>query len=263
MSISRPPCPPTQVFTIRPAFAVLSLTVYLLLQYPLLLPHRVNRSVTLYSNRLLCLTSSDSIAWAKDEPPSPKDQHSITHRDTTEFRPSDVPSYNPSISDLSPNSRWWAFTLPRPTRQSPIPESHSATTAKPERRRISWLHTSSSMREGASFIRREKDPETSQAINGTNRFRGLSITLPTSPATPYTLSHNVTPGWDTPWSPRAAVRGTERLPVDDDLGETPTYPYESQQNADVQRAQKNRFRTFILTNTYVPLVSSRTLSSLF
>lgn len=111
------------------------------------------------------------------------------------------------------------------------------------------------MREGTSFIHREKDPETAQATNSTKRFRGLPITLPTSPAAPYTVSQNVTPGWDIPWSPRAAVRGTERSSTDDDLRETSSYLYESQQNADAQRAQKNRFRTFILTNTYVPLVS--------
>jgi hypothetical protein len=205
--------------------------------------------------------TSGLTAWARDEPPSPKDHSSTADRNlATEFRPSDVPSYNNSVADLN-HSRWWTFTLPRPTRQPPtLPELSSPSTVKPERksfRDISWLHASSSMREGTSFIRREKDLEAAQATSSHNRDRGLFITLPTAPTAPYTLSHNTTPGWDSPWSPRTAVQGPERLPIDDNpysLGEDHSDLYESQRTTSVRRVRKKNFRTFILTNPYVPLV---------
>jgi hypothetical protein len=201
-------------------------------------------------------------AWARDEPPSPQDQSIIDHNPSlpTEFRPSDVPFYNTSVADI--NSRWWSFTRPRPVRQPVLPESSSQVTAKPERksfRDISWLHTSSSMREGTSSIRGGKGPIAAQT---TKHGRGLSITLPASPAAPYTISHNATSGWDSPWSPRTAVQGPDRRLFDDNphgLEENNNELYENQTTS-IRQARK-KFRAFILTNTYVPLVSMCPLSS--
>ncbi|KAF8225072.1 hypothetical protein L208DRAFT_1307892 [Tricholoma matsutake] len=188
--------------------------------------------------------------WARDEPPSPKEHSSVIDPNLpTALQPSDA-SYNASVSDL--NSRWWTFTLPRPTRQLRLPQS-SSTTPRKSFRDFSWLPTSSSIREG-TFICREKDPETAQATSSGKRNWGLSITLPT-PTSPYTLSHNVTPGWDSPWSPRTAIQGLERIPIDDNpdhLEEDRNDSYESQESSTIRRARKN-FRVFILTNTYVPL----------
>lgn len=212
------------------------------------------------ANLLSRLTAFGSTAWARDEPPSPKDSSSATERYlATEYRPLDVASYNASLCDI--NSRWWTFTLPRPARQLPLPESSSSAIVKSEKksfRELSWLPTSTSMREGTSFIRnKERDIEAAQPMGRGKRDWGLSVTLPTSTSVPYTVSHNVTPGWDSPWSPRTAVQGPARLPIDDnsygpqgirnDLSEP-------RKSTSVRRRRK-KFRAFILTNTYVPLVS--------
>lgn len=124
---------------------------------------------------------------------------------------------------------------------------------------MSWLPTSASLREGSSFTRRdkEKDIETAQTGSGIGRDWGLSITLPTPAAVPFTLSHNNTPGWDSPWTPRAAAQGPSRPHMRENsygLGETLADADESQINTKVWRRRKKKLRAFILTNTYVPLV---------
>ncbi|KAF9460781.1 hypothetical protein BDZ94DRAFT_1265111 [Collybia nuda] len=201
--------------------------------------------------------------WARDEPPSPKDQVSIVDsHHATESRPSDVASYNTSVSNL--NSRWWTFTLPRPTRDQPTPDPVSPNTSRPERSifkdiSMSWLPTSSSIREGSSFTRRdrEKDPERVQAGSGIGRDWGLSITLPTPAAVPFTLSHNNSPGWDSPWTPRVAAQGPSQPHIRENsygLNETLADMDEGQKSSKAWRRRKKKFRAFILTNTYVPLL---------
>jgi hypothetical protein len=114
------------------------------------------------------------------------------------------------------------------------------------------------MREGTSFIRnKERDIEAAQPMGSSKRDWGLSVTLPATPPAPYTVSHNVTPGWDSPWSPRTAVQGPGRLPIDDnsyDPREIGNDLSGSRKSTSVRRRRK-RFRAFILTNIYVPLVS--------
>ncbi|RDB29197.1 hypothetical protein Hypma_015411 [Hypsizygus marmoreus] len=207
--------------------------------------------------------SSDIDPWARDEPPSPKDQPSesiIDSHHATESRPSDVTSYNTSTTDLT--SRWWTFTLPRPGRSHHYTDVSSPTTSRPERKGLrdlsmSWLPTTASLRE-ASFSRRdrEKDAETAHHDSGMNRNWDLSISLPSPPAAPYTLAHNVTPGWDSPWSPRVAAQGPPGHNLDSSYGleEHESRSDDSHKDLSTWQRRRRNFRTFILTNTYVPLL---------
>ncbi|KAG6885453.1 hypothetical protein C0993_001533 [Termitomyces sp. T159_Od127] len=146
------------------------------------------------------VTTPRPLAWARDEPPSPKDCASVT--DTThgpDPRPSDAASYLTNPED--PPSRWWSFTLPRTARYQPQSNAPSPTTAKPERKSIkdisiSWLPTPSPARETVPSTRKgkEKDAESGQP---NDRGHDWALTLP-PPLASDTLSHNMTPGWDDP-----------------------------------------------------------------
>jgi hypothetical protein len=115
-------------------------------------------------------------------------------------------------------------------------------------RSMSWLPTSHHHRsQDVSNV----SPPFSKGFDG-HRFPlkenrsnwGLTIEVPPPPV-PFTMAHSRTPGWDSPWSPRAARNGLHHAqdtfePDDDDSHE--------------KSARKKRLRTFILTNLYVPLV---------
>ncbi|KAG6860116.1 hypothetical protein C0995_015554 [Termitomyces sp. Mi166 len=198
--------------------------------------------------------------WARDEPPSPKDRASIT--DAThgpDLRPSDAASYSTSPED-SP-SRWWTFTLPRTARQQPYFNNSSPTTAKPEKKGIKdisipWLPAPSNARETATFPRKgkKKDAELGQPNHPEHDW---TLPLPTPPSAPYTLSHNMTPGWDDPWSPRTAVQGPTRnhLYRENSYGlDALDESDESKNGANKWCRRQKRCRVFILSNTYVPLL---------
>ncbi|KAG6842565.1 hypothetical protein C0991_000091 [Blastosporella zonata] len=200
--------------------------------------------------------------WARDEPPSPKDPTSpVDITQPPEPHPSDAASY---ITSPDPSSRWWTFTLPRTGRQQWYPEISSPTTAKPDRKGIkdisisSWLQPSSSTRDINGYTRKdkEKDPELGQH-NGIERGWDLPTAAPTPSPAQYTLAHTSTPGWDDPWSPRTAVQG----PVRNNLDRESSYDLEpveesadSDKSGNKWRRRKKRFRVFILSNIYVPLL---------
>ncbi|KAF8973922.1 hypothetical protein BDZ97DRAFT_1647958 [Flammula alnicola] len=193
--------------------------------------------------------------WARDEPPSPKEQdvQASTHEGThpPDSRMSDVTSLQSSPSDAG--SRWWTFTLPR-TR----PESfnHVPSSPKTERKSfrdisLSWMPTSVSQREGSSFLRKDKEKETEHPASH------LSMPLPAQLPVPYTLSHTNTPGWDTPWTSRTNAQG----PVRDNILESYGFEEDHSSGSDHDRRELSRWsrrrkqiRSFILVNTYVPLL---------
>ncbi|KAG5648086.1 hypothetical protein DXG03_007121 [Asterophora parasitica] len=197
--------------------------------------------------------------WARDEPPSPKENHRtplIEPNHATDSRPSDVASYTTTNADSSP---WWSFTLPRPHRHQQLHEPPSPTTPKPERKGLkdlsslsAWLPTSSSIREGHTFSRKDKEKEPEDPRHGWND----PITLPAPPAAPYTLAHTTTPGWDSPWSPRTAAQGPvhnhDRISSYglNQIDESDA----SQHTTSIWRSRKQRLRAFILINPYVPLL---------
>ena len=108
----------------------------------------------------------------------------------------------------------------------------------------------------------EKSPEqtASRTLD-----RGFRVPLPTTPAAPYTLPQSRTPGWDSPWAARPLEsfshrniyeqlqngESAETQPVGDSTTNRSWWP----------RARK-RARTYLLNNTYVPLVRHTLLAGL-
>ncbi|KJA29243.1 hypothetical protein HYPSUDRAFT_32641 [Hypholoma sublateritium FD-334 SS-4] len=192
--------------------------------------------------------------WARDEPPSPTDQTNGTSSPNnrphfTDYQLSDAASIQ---SNAVPASRWWTFTLPR-TR--PDSFDHIPSSARPERRTLrdlslSWMPTSANQPEGSTFARggREK--------TGEEPPQSLSIPMPAQLPIPYTLAHTNTPGWDTPWTARPNAQGPNRhnrlesygFEEDDQSTSSPRI------SGSKWSRRKKRIRSFILVNTYVPLL---------
>ncbi|KAF8807514.1 hypothetical protein BYT27DRAFT_7189586 [Phlegmacium glaucopus] len=192
--------------------------------------------------------------WARDEPPSPKEQVGSTTQgaQSADSRISDTSSLQSNIPPSDSASRWWSFTSR--TRQEPfalLPHS-----PKPEKKSfrdisLSWMSTSSSMREGSTFIRRDKE-KGSDALSP-----HLRSSVPTSAQLPttVTLSHIDTPGWDTPWTSQPIAqdpfphfrRGSPYDP-EQDLATT------NHEHLSEWSWSKKRIRSFILSNAYVPLL---------
>ncbi len=117
---------------------------------------------------------------------------------------------------------------------------------------MSWLPASAAaLRDGAW---KEKPAESSEQAR--RRDWGLQISLPTPSAAPFTLAQNSTPGWETPWTARVAAQGPTR---EDgfDFGDFEHVSSSSSSKETPWRSRKKQLRTFILSNTYVPLVSRR------
>jgi hypothetical protein len=77
---------------------------------------------------------------------------------------------------------------------------------------------------------------------------GLTIDLPPPPTASFTLAQSRTPGWDSPWTARAARNDHSQA---QDL-----FGYDEDEDEKLTRwsARKKRLRRFVLTNTYVPLL---------
>jgi hypothetical protein len=196
------------------------------------------------------------IAWAKNEPPSPtdsdRDQHpsSPSTSGSSEARRADI-DYTPR-GPPGGEHRWFPFTRHLPL----LPTSELFTGATGEssptrlEKRPAIFRTPSSLREAYTAALSEKNAES-----GPSRKPGLRITMPTPPSTPYTLSRNQTPGWDSPWAPKPLEslfpqsiseqlqNGRSSKEQDDSIITERWWP----------RTRK-RARAYLLNNTYVPLV---------
>lgn len=212
-----------------------------------------------------CNRTADT-AWAKDEPPSPTDYNHEPpspggSHGLTDSRLSDIASYNSPVGP-SGEHRWFPFTRRRPMLGSELFGTEPPPTARLEKRPS--ILRSPSLTTG--FTRR--DDRSPGVVGGRNqeqvptspraRDRSLRIVMPTTPAIPYTLSQCRTPGWDSPW----AVKPFEPL--------SRRNVYEPLQNVDTPDDQspngghdandswwprtRKRARTYLLNNTYVPLV---------
>jgi hypothetical protein len=89
------------------------------------------------------------------------------------------------------------------------------------------------------------------------RDRSLHITLPATPAIPYTPGRNRTPGWDSPWTARPLESLSHRN-IYEQLRNGETLQEHSPDAGTTNdcwwpRARK-RARAYLLNNTYVPLV---------
>lgn len=200
-------------------------------------------------------------AWALDEPPSPSDdpdgEQTATRRPST-ARLSDVYSYQSSAHHGSEHgSRWWAFTRPRtsePSQHAPPKDSYEHGELKPPEKRgsmfrdrsKSWLATSNRRSQDATGL----SPRPTKTLEGQHTPMdrhpngwGLTIDLPPPPSAPFTMAQSRTPGWDSPWTARPL-----RNPEQD------IFAREASDSDEKTGSRKKRLRTFILTNTYVPLV---------
>jgi hypothetical protein len=187
-------------------------------------------------------------AWARDEPPSPTELIGSTSQPTESRVIFDTSSFQSNCPTSNPTSRWWSFTL-RSRQESFGLLPHSI---KPERKSVrdislACLPPSSSMHEGYTFIRKDKEKEP--------YLPQLQVSVPTSSQTV------TTPGWDIPWSSPSQPSAQDPLPQF--RGGS---PYGSEQvvttNLSKWGRRKKQIRTFIIANTYAPLVRLSIISLL-
>ena len=181
-------------------------------------------------------------AWARDEPPSPTEQIGSASQPAESRIHSDASSLQSNRPTSNSASRWWPFT-PR-TRQESfglLPYS-----MKPERKSVrdtslAWMPPSSSMREGYTFIRKDNKKEPDAYLPQ------FQVSVPTSAQ----LSNTVTtPEWDIPWSsPQLTARDRQfRRESHGSEQEVMTASLSKWSRG------KKHIRSFIIANTYAPLV---------
>ncbi|KAJ7169993.1 hypothetical protein C8R46DRAFT_1162686 [Mycena filopes] len=188
------------------------------------------------------------LAWAKDEPPSPTDDH--PGLPDAHHAPPSITSFQSTSASNEP-SRWWAFTRPRGDSDAAL-DPNSTVQEKPDRKSVSFKDRSMSWlpsQGGTSFPRRNRGQSM-------NRNWNLSITLPTPPASAFTMQHNATPGWDAPWTSRVGAQGPaghepSEYIEEEDEGSSPVDP---DKHRSVWQRRRKRLRAFILSNAYVPLL---------
>ena len=123
---------------------------------------------------------------------------------------------------------------------------------------MTWI---SNFRSGSDEVHRERDEERGLDLGQEDRDRhdrhwGFHIPVPARVPLTLTIAQNDTPGWDTPWTPRA-----QPLPsMSGDAEARETNADESsgsgkEQDLTVWARRRKRLRVFFLNNTYVPLVS--------
>ena len=193
-----------------------------------------------------------TLAWARDEPPSPTEKIGSPTQDAPSTE-SHVISDNSSLqSNRLPSgsaSPWWSFTSR--TRQEPFaPLSHSTRPEKKSLRDISlpWMSPSASMHEGPTFIGKNKEPNP--------YFPQISD--PISTGLPESVTQTGTPGWDIPWS--SPTQPSVQGPLQLERGSTPG---SGQELATTNSSNwSRRIRSFIIANTYAPLVRLSIISLL-
>lgn len=123
-------------------------------------------------------------------------------------------------------------------------------------RSISWLPHN--LKEGGtSSWRREKDSDAAVPNSNTNPITKTEWNLGTlpQPQAPFTLSQTQTPGWETPWSARVPDGNGVEHATSYGLGEDGVQDdADSNKHLTPWERKKKRFRLFVLSNTYVPLL---------
>ncbi len=210
------------------------------------------------------LTHSDpshELAWARDEPPSPKEEvppspsrERLSDQRPAEHRPSDVASYQSSTADLSSAgpSRWWAFTRHRPGEDGSQPLATNAARHGRERSlSVAWLTHSITRRSGDNEgVPRDRVAEGPYPLHDAGPYAmqdQFHLDLPPPPSSPTTLAQTRTPGWETPWTPRVPGAAWNTVTANEE------HEDENEKLSRWQR-RKKRIRVYMLTNTYVPLV---------
>ena len=160
-------------------------------------------------------------------------------------------SYHSSIADenIAGPSRWWAFTRPRPDDAAAQPLAPNAARHRDRSLSVSWLPTSLSRRPGEHGAAAHDRDGAGAADFGPAAHDRLHIDLPPIQQSPITLAQTRTPGWETPWTPRAPG-----VSWSVDIEESDSHENDGEKLSKWQR-RKKRIRVYMLTNTYVPLVS--------
>ncbi|KAG1755166.1 uncharacterized protein EDB91DRAFT_1233923 [Suillus paluster] len=238
------------------------------------IPSTSSRAASVRSHALVVPSTTRTVVtappWAQDEPPSPIDDGDHHPYDQ---RPSDVAASRSSFGGLngtwselqSPwgtfsrssfgglngtwselQSPWGTFTRPREAQGEPSGQAASKKGAACKKRPSLSLYTN----------RQSCDEPHSSTVSplekGVAQFHVESGAPPS--LAPFALSHNKTPGWDTPWEPThdfpTNFRGDySHLGAPGDRSDG-----ESGDRSSSGKSRKKRFRTFILTNIYVPLL---------
>ena len=174
-------------------------------------------------------------------------------------------------------SHWWTFNIPYnlplplhlPLRKSSTQEKDKPSTSKAntikERSKVTWLfdraQPESSEDEGESTIRTPSVSSTANGRSQTNsRRRGLRMTGSSHlapPFAPFTLRQNQSPGWETPWAPiprpdEAHIRPDGNVGLD---AMEQGWANEETEKRSVRTGRRRKaWKTWLLTNNYVPLV---------
>ncbi|KAG0708979.1 hypothetical protein DFH29DRAFT_979140 [Suillus ampliporus] len=210
------------------------------------IPSTSSRAASVRSHALVVPSTTRTVVtappWAQDEPPSPTDDGDHHPYDQ---KPSDLAASRSSFVGLNGTcsehqSPWGTFARPREALGEPLGQAAGKNrpplSLHTDRQSYNEPHSStvSPLEKGAAHFNAESGAPLASA--------------------PFTLSHNKTPGWDTPWEP------TRDFPANfqgdySHLGATgDRSDGESGNRSNSGRSRTKRFRAFILTNIYVPLL---------
>lgn len=208
---------------------------------PLSIPSHSSLAASARSHALVVPSATRTVVtappWAQDEPPSPTDDDHHLY----DQRPSDPAASHSSFGGLNGTwsehhqSPWGTFARVR----EPQGESSSQAPAK-----ISAAYQNQPPLSPYINPQSYNEPHSQTASpveKGAAHFHAES-------SAPFTLSCNKTPGWDTPWEP------TRDFPTDNYFHGATGDRSDNESGDNSGRSRKKRFRTFILTNIYVPLL---------
>jgi len=82
--------------------------------------------------------------------------------------------------------------------------------------------------------------------NGAPSNWGLTIDLPPPPSAPFTMAQSHTPGWNSPWTPRVP---NQPMSLEEEM-----FGRDTSDEGEKTMSRRKRLRSFILTNTFVPLL---------
>jgi len=206
--------------------------------------------------------------WARDEPPSPKEgeeDFDDSIRRMSESRPHQIASRDSSSTANEPGpSRWWPASKHRLTDSTgpltvDVPRNGYSRVGRGDRTRsLAWLTIPrQKLDENSPTAGRRKDSTYEVVQSSRTQEHPLHLDLPPPSADPHTLSHNFTPGWDTPWTPRPRGQSVSFNTSSGGAPERPSgeYHYDSEKEGiSIWKARRRRARKYLIHNPYVPLL---------
>ncbi|KAG1801507.1 uncharacterized protein HD556DRAFT_1337960 [Suillus plorans] len=210
---------------------------------PLSIPSNSSLAASVRSHALVVPSATRTVVtappWAQDEPPSPiDDDHHLYDQ-----KPSDLAASRSSFGGVNGTwsenkSPWGTFARPREPQGEPSGQAAG---------KIGAAHQNRPPLPSYMNPRSYNEPHFQTASpleKGAVHFHAES-------SAPFTLPCNKTPGWDTPWEPTRdyPTNDYSNLGMAEDRSDN-----ESGDRSNSGRSRTKRFRTFILTNIYVPLL---------